>query len=355
MTPYSIRSILILTVVLSAAAFTTSAESASNRFGELDRDNDGRVSRDEWPGSYRSFMVEDGNRDSFIDAQDSYGYGRHRRDGGPQTEADLTEFSGADPNRNGIVEHDEWVQTGRGDYFAAMDANRDGNLTREEYFRAKNAAAWNNSSLWTDAARAEFSAADPNRNGFVEHDEWVETGRGDYFAAMDADRDGNLTAEEYLRSTNPAAGAPRSYEGEYPAQGLNSGYRRGQNRFRDIDRNQDGILSRVEWPAADAAYYESLDRNRDGVVTRNEFFNRTPQQASAAVFSELDVDGNGSLSRREWPGDDQDFATANSDHDDVISEQEFNIHTGASSSATGNASANSQSDAIQQLFQQLFQ
>ncbi|HTL71316.1 MAG TPA: hypothetical protein VL404_08510 [Candidatus Eisenbacteria bacterium] len=291
MTPYSFRSLLILTAVLSAAAFAAPAESASYRFGELDRNNDGRVSRDEWPGNYRSFVAEDRNRDGFIDAQDSNGYGRRRWDGGPRTDVDFTEFNGADPNRNGVVEHDEWV----------------------------------------------------------------ETGRGDYFAAMDADRDGNLTAEEYLRSTNPAASNPRSYEGAYPAQGLNFGYRRGQNRFRGIDRNQDGILSRDEWPAADAAYYDSLDRNRDGVVTRNEFFNRTPQQASVAVFSELDSDGNGSLSRREWLGNDQDFAAANSDHDDVVSEQEFRAYTGASSPASGNASSNSQSDALQQLFQQLFQ
>ncbi len=44
-------------------------------------------------------------------------------------------------------------------------------------------------------------------------------------------------------------------------------------RFRDLDRNHDGVITRAEWRGG-RAEFDRLDRNHDGVLTRDEFFRR---------------------------------------------------------------------------------
>ena len=44
-------------------------------------------------------------------------------------------------------------------------------------------------------------------------------------------------------------------------------------RFRDVDRNHDGVITRAEWRGG-RAEFDRLDRNHDGVLTRDELFRR---------------------------------------------------------------------------------
>jgi EF hand len=46
--------------------------------------------------------------------------------------------------------------------------------------------------------------------------------------------------------------------------------RRSVGRFDDLDRNDDGIVSRREWPFGSAAF-DRVDVNDDGVISRSEF------------------------------------------------------------------------------------
>jgi Ca2+-binding EF-hand superfamily protein len=45
-------------------------------------------------------------------------------------------------------------------------------------------------------------------------------------------------------------------------------------RFRDLDRNHDGVITRQEWNGT-VQSYRALDRNRDSRITRDEFRGRT--------------------------------------------------------------------------------
>ena len=136
--------IIALTALLGGAAalsacMTTpapglAANSVCGTYGYVDSNNDGFISGDEW-NSYRTGAYDfwDRNRDGRISQSefaDCWAAGGFYRD--------------AYYNR-------EWGQP----YWVAFDTNRDGFLSREEYFSAE---AWRR--------------ADRNNNGRIDSDEW---------------------------------------------------------------------------------------------------------------------------------------------------------------------------------------
>ncbi len=46
-----------------------------------------------------------------------------------------------------------------------------------------------------------------------------------------------------------------------------------ERRFRSMDRDHAGVITRKEW-RGNRAEFDRLDRNHDGVLTRDEFFRR---------------------------------------------------------------------------------
>jgi Ca2+-binding EF-hand superfamily protein len=93
---------------------------AEDRFQELDQNRDGRVSRAEWHGDSESFAILDGSRDRVLTLSEFRNRTR------------LSErFGWLDQNDDGRLSRDEWE--GSADAFAFFDRNRDGTVTREEY------------------------------------------------------------------------------------------------------------------------------------------------------------------------------------------------------------------------------
>jgi len=97
------------------------------------------------------------------------------------------------------------------------------------------------------------------------------------FRGMDRNGDGVITRAEWRGNSNSF----RVHDGN--RDGILSGaeVRRvrlgGQgpvsDRFLGLDRNRDGVLTLVEWPGS-TDIFSRLDRNRDGLVTRTEFLFR---------------------------------------------------------------------------------
>lgn len=136
-----------------------------------------------------------------------------------------------------------------------------------------------------DRFAARFLELDRDKNGFVSRAEWPlspesfdivdrdkngRLSRGELLTPnqlrddrvarrFDTDRNGRLSRRETRRGgaalgTRPPADVPTRV---LPQE---------QNRFRDLDRNRDSRLSRLEWSGSPAAF-NRLDRNRDGFVT----------------------------------------------------------------------------------------
>ena len=123
-----------------AAATPAKEEDAAASRAGLDRNGDGVVRRNEWPGDDRSFNAHDWNRDGLLSGDEIQEAeraeaGRRAADdraarSRQANEAVEKRFTDLDRNRDGRITRDEW--NGSRSEFEALDTNSDWVLTRAE-------------------------------------------------------------------------------------------------------------------------------------------------------------------------------------------------------------------------------
>ena len=91
--------------------------------------------------------------------------------------------------------------------------------------------------------------------------------------------------------------------------------------FEALDDNGNGRIDRVEWNGT-RAVFTRLDVNRDGVLSRRELAANDVMPAAGDEFDAFDVNNNGVLSRGEWRGNYGTFSSYDRNRDDVISRQD---------------------------------
>jgi Ca2+-binding EF-hand superfamily protein len=131
-------------------------------------------------------------------------------------------------------------------------------------------------------------------------------------ARLDADKDGAVSKEEFA-----AAGRGRGER----TPGISA------EALRRFDTNGDGKVTRDEFPGG-GERFDRLDRNKDGALTAEDFpadgapptppVTPTPK----GVVEANDKDGNGRLSRNEFPGSDEDWRALDKDQDGWITPAE---------------------------------
>jgi hypothetical protein len=252
---------------LAAPAAVTSAEAQAPlsrmRFEQLDRNKDGRVTRDEWNGSENAFRNRDWNGDGVLSGNEVRA-GVHRdtdlADHNPnQFERNLnwsrTNFTSLDHNRDGRLSANEWhfdLET-----FRRVDANRNDSLSLQEFL----------GEGVDDLRDDSFDDMDWNNNGRVERTEWY--GGTAEFTRLDANRDGVLSRFEVV-------GSQASFD--------------TWDQFQNLDFDRNGTLSRAEWHWSNASF-AVRDRNRDGIISRQEFdvAGGAPATATAATSRTIAV------------------------------------------------------------------
>ncbi len=246
----------LLTTCVVALHWPTDAPqpAARMRFQVMDRNNDGEISRDEWRGSARSFDVHDWNGDGRLS-------GDEVRIGARQS----TRLEEADHNPSWAERYESWTEAG----FANLDHNRDGRITSNEWHYE----------------RESFVRADRNRDGALDRAEFLGSD-------MDDDRG---------------------------------------DRFDYLDANGNGRIERDEWHASDDAF-SWLDRNRDGVLSRVEVTGEEQVSARNDQFASLDYDGNGTIERSEWHWSLGSFTQRDLNRDGVLSRREFGTTAAAGNS-----------------------
>jgi hypothetical protein len=69
-------------------------------------------------------------------------------------------------------------------------------------------------------------------------------------------------------------------------------------RFRAMDRNGDGVITRAEWRGSDQSFRQQ-DRNGDGILSGDEV--RVAEgTGTVRDFASFDLDGNGRVTTQEW-------------------------------------------------------
>jgi EF hand len=69
-------------------------------------------------------------------------------------------------------------------------------------------------------------------------------------------------------------------------------------RYRGMDRNRDGVVTRAEWRGSDQSFRQQ-DRNADGVLTGEEI-GTDAGNGLVQDFALVDLDGNGHVTSQEW-------------------------------------------------------
>ena len=213
------------------------------RFRAMDRNADGRVTRQEWRGSAQSFRIHDWNSDGVLSGDEVRpGALRPRdvNDFNPRRNRDYGDwtqeaFADLDHNRDGRITKDEWHYDNEA--WLRADRNRDNVLTRAEFVV----------DATSDLDRDDrFEYLDANNNGRIDRTEWH--GTRDAFEWLDRNNDGTLSRTEIVgESVNEESDA-----------------------FVSLDYNRDGRLSPDEWHWSRRSFLRQ-DINRDGAVSREEF------------------------------------------------------------------------------------
>jgi Ca2+-binding EF-hand superfamily protein len=122
------------------------------------------------------------------------------------------------------------------------------------------------------------------------------------------------------------------------ARGRGQSQAAARQRFREMDQNGDGSISRAEWRGSDQSF-RVHDWNRDGVLSGTELREAVRQSQSADPndfdnvdtltdwsanrFSALDRNRDRRITRDEWLYDLDSFRRADRDRDNVLTRTEF--------------------------------
>lgn len=263
-------------------------------FKRLDRDGDGKLTKDEAPERIKeNFDRIDLNSDGSIalaefrevSARLGAAAGRPGADSGREAQAI---FERLDANKDGKVAADEVPEDRREGFLRAItriDSDGDKAVTKEEFAKVYAIMRGGADPTTRPDARPAASGGpvplirllDADGNGEISAEELANASKA--LLKLDRNGDGKLTREELQP---PPAGGPEG--GPRPEQII--------RRLKQADRNGDGKIQKDEAPPGIAAIFERADRNSDGELDEAEL---------KAAIERLSQRGEGGDRPREQP------------------------------------------------------
>lgn len=252
-------------------AMPTGGHTGNAFIGTWDDDGDGKVTSTEYAAVRKArFATTDGDSSGSLTVDEyvnEYAV-RLDRDIADERNASLkqtdTRFKALDKDQDKLIGRVEY--DGSGDRaFVHLDRNKDGRITNDDAEPGAKQTPRRRSIIGMPTSH--------NLAGMLEiHDddgddvltrEQYDAHRTKVFAATDTNKDGKLDHDEYVSEFNARLG--QQIDDRRQAQ-----LKQGRVRFKAIDSNEDGEISRDEYFAMSSRMYDRADTNKDGVITQDD-------------------------------------------------------------------------------------
>ncbi len=151
------------------------------------------------------------------------------------------------------------------------------------------------------------------------------------FRGLDTNGDGVITRSEWRGNDNSFRN--QDWNGDGVLSGDEVPPSQISQRFLGYDMNNDSRVGRSEWPG-DGRLFTRLDTNRDGYLTIQEYtqgggFTLDSQGGPSFRFSDIDMNRDGWVTRDEWHMTNADFNRLDVNRDNHLSRFEFENDTAA--------------------------
>lgn len=252
-------------------ALPTGGHTGNAFIGTWDDDGDGNVTRAEYEAVRKARFAatdSDGNDSLSIEEYVNEYAVRLDRDIVDERNASLkqtdTRFKALDRNGDEYIDRSEYDHSGAR-AFVHLDRNKDGRITKEDAEPGVNETPRRRSIIGmpTSHTLAGMLEIYDDDGDDVMTREQYDAQRAKVFAATDTNQDGKLDRQEYVNEFS--ARLQQQIEDRREAQ-----LKQARVRFKAIDKDENGSISRDEYFAMSARMFERADTNKDGVITRDD-------------------------------------------------------------------------------------
>lgn len=177
-----------------------------------------------------------------------------------------------------------------------------------------------------------IQSLDANNDGTIDQGEVPESARPQFEKVLklaDTNKDGKLDRDELRTMARKLRDAgPALRKGEAPPAAAGAG--NPQQRFKQMDKDGDGKVSKSEFTGPEALF-DRLDTDKDGSISKDELPKPAGGNAGGADgksfllnrLKGMDKDGDGQVSKSEFTGVPENFDRMDRDQDGSLSAQEI--------------------------------
>lgn len=235
-------------------------------FSYKDKNQDGVITKEEWPYSEDYFKKIDTDGDGNVSLDEFKGKEKGEHKVYSKGEKTLL-FK--DKDKNGLIVQEEWK--GTPEEFQSFDADQNGSLSKEECKAALELGKDFHHGCISKYFNKKLCGMDADKNGSLSLAEWKC--RPKEFEKLDKDQNKSISEEELKACCQLSKGFKSFHKMECHKAGKMKGDSAKAN-LKDIfshkDKNQDGIISAEEWPGCPKAF-KTMDKNGDGGLSSEEF------------------------------------------------------------------------------------
>lgn len=256
----------------STAALPTGGHTGNSFIATWDDDGDGRVSRAEYEKVRTArFAATDSDHNGSLTVEEyvnEYAV-RLDRDIADERIASLkqtdTRFKALDKDGDRFISRAEYDDSGAR-AFVHLDRNKDGKITQEDAGPADKQPRPRRRSLigmpTSHTLAGMLEIYDDDGDDVLSRAQY-DAERAKVFAATDTNKDGKLDHDEYVNEFNARLG-------QRIADRREAQLKQGRVRFKAIDADENGTISREEYFAMSTRMFDRADTNKDGVISQDD-------------------------------------------------------------------------------------